>query len=78
MAIHLLFIISDEFPQVPVKTNGKSRIAFVLFKTHQTAKEVKKSFKKLVGRKHKKLVRLDSDLQNFLEDSVDYIVYIYW
>ena len=33
--------ILDEFPQVPMKKPGKSRTAFVLFKTHQIAKEVK-------------------------------------
>ena len=33
--------ILDEFPQVPLKKPGKSRTAFVLFKTHQIAKEVK-------------------------------------
>lgn len=33
--------ILDEFPQVPIKKPGKSRTAFVLFKTHQIAKEVK-------------------------------------
>ena len=34
-------LILDEFPQVPIKKPGKSRTAFVLFKTHQIAKEVK-------------------------------------
>jgi len=50
--------IEDEFPQVPVKKPGKSRTAFVLFKTHQIAKEVKESFKKLADK-------------NMLEDQLD-------
>jgi len=50
--------IEDEFPQVPVKKPGKSRTAFVLFKTHQIAKEVKESFKKLADK-------------NVLEDQLD-------
>jgi len=50
--------IEDEFPQVPVKKPGKSRTAFVLFKTHQIAKEVKESFKKLGDK-------------NVLEDQLD-------
>ena len=36
----------EEFPQVPIKKPGKSRTAFVLFKTHQIAKEVKGKVKK--------------------------------
>jgi len=50
--------IEDEFPQVPIKKPGKSRTAFVLFKTHQIAKEVKESFKKLADK-------------NVLEDQLD-------
>ena len=37
----VLYPILEEFPQVPIKKPGKSRTAFVLFKTHQIAKEVK-------------------------------------
>ena len=33
--------IEDDFPQVPEQNQGKSRIAFVLFKTHQAAHDVK-------------------------------------
>lgn len=34
--------IEEDFPQVPEQTQiGKSRIAFVLFKTHQAARDVK-------------------------------------
>jgi len=33
--------IEDDFPQVPEQKQDKSRIAFVLFKTHQAAKDVK-------------------------------------
>ena len=41
-----LYLILEEFPQVPIKKPGKSRTAFVLFKTHQIAKEVKGKVKK--------------------------------
>lgn len=40
--------IEDDFPQVPEQNQGKSRIAFVLFKTHQAAHDVKEGFKKLL------------------------------
>lgn len=39
--------IEEQFPQVPPQTSGKSRTAFVQFTTHQTAREVKESFKQL-------------------------------
>ena len=41
----VLDLILEEFPQVPIKKPGKSRTAFVLFKTHQIAKEVKGNVK---------------------------------
>jgi len=41
--------IEEDFPQVPEQNQiGKSRIAFVLFKTHQAARDVKEAFKKLI------------------------------
>jgi hypothetical protein len=62
-------LIEGDFPQVPPKNGGKSRIAFVLFKTHQTAKEVKESFKKLLIGSSKKLVRnINPTLRNLLEE----------
>ena len=33
--------VEEDFPQVPEQNQGKSRIAFVLFKTHQAARDVK-------------------------------------
>jgi len=39
--------IEEQFPQVPPQVSGKSRTAFVQFATHQTAREVKESFKQL-------------------------------
>jgi len=40
--------VEEDFPQVPEQNQGKSRIAFVLFKTHQAARDVKEAFKKLI------------------------------
>ena len=49
----VLYPILEEFPQVPIKTPGKSRTAFVLFKTHQIAKEVKGKVKGAIPIKFK-------------------------
>ena len=62
-------MIEEDFPQVPSTPDGKSRIAFVLFKTHQIAKEVKESFKKLIERPSRTIVGcLDRDLKICLEE----------
>lgn len=73
--------IEDEFPQVPLKKPGKSRTAFVLFKTHQIAKEVKESFKKLVDKSiledqlEKKKILLECSQNRNVEDLVRAVDY---
>jgi len=44
--------IEEDFPQVPEKNLGKSRIAFILFKTHQHARDVLEAFQKLIDQKN--------------------------
>ena len=62
--------ISEDYPQVPDKVIGKSRMAFVVFKTHQAAKEVKDCFKKIIDWPTKRLFveNIDDHFLKLLEE----------
>jgi len=60
--------IEEPFPQVPAPTNGKPRTAFVQFATHQTAREVKDSFKQLAELSIHNINPEDSDKMSLLRE----------
>lgn len=61
-------MIEKDYPQVPDKVIGKSRMAFVVFKTHQAAREVKDCFKKMIDWPTKRLLVENDHLMKLLED----------
>jgi len=72
-------LVEDDFPQVPEKTDGKPKIAFVSFKTHEQALHVKDKFNNLPVQKGsvlwedlKKFSNGHSGTVQDLLDAVDY------